>query len=126
MEAKNKSAFFGTHSTYLAVNLKVKMFRDAHLKLGKDYIGVLCHDVPEDSVGGDDDHFTFTETYPMNVRKRNPQVFSGEYITVTRRSDGSYRINFKSFYLKKGFDVIAFANGVASEIKKALKGLIGK
>ena len=26
MEAKNKSALFGTHSTYLAVNLKVKMF----------------------------------------------------------------------------------------------------
>jgi hypothetical protein len=47
-------------NTYLAVNLKVKMFRDSHLKLGKDYIGVLCHDVPEDSIGGDDDHFTFT------------------------------------------------------------------
>ena len=58
------------NNTYLAVNLKVKMFRDAHLKLGKDYIGILCHDVPEDSIGGDDDHFTFTETYPMNVRKR--------------------------------------------------------
>lgn len=114
------------NNTYLAVNLKVKMFRDSRLKLGKDYIGVLCHDVPEDSIGGDDDHFTFTETYPMNVRKRNPQVFDGEYITVTRRSDGSYRLNFKSFYLKKGFDVIAFASGVASEIRKALKGLIGK
>ena len=114
------------NNTYLAVNLKVKMFRDAHLKLGKDYIGILCHDVPDDSICCDDDHFTFTETYPMNVHKRNPQVFDGEYITVTRRSDGTYRINFKSFYLKKGFDVIAFANGVASEIKKALKGLIGK
>lgn len=111
-------------NTYLAVNLKVKMFRDAHLKLGKDYIGVLCHDVPEDSIAGDDDHFTFIET--INVRKRNPQVFNGEYITVTRRSDGSYRLNFKSFYFKKGFDVIAFARGVASEIKKALKGLVGK
>ena len=113
------------NNTYLAVNLKVKMFRDAHLKLGKDYIGVLCHDVPDDCIG-DDDHFTFTETYPMSVRKRNPQVFSGEFITVTRRSDGTYRINFKSFHINKGFDVIAFANGVASEIKKALKGLIGK
>jgi hypothetical protein len=112
------------NNTYLAVNLKVKMFRDSHLKLGKDYIGVLCHDVPEDSIAGDDDHFTFIET--INVRKRNPQVFNGEYITVTRRSDGSYRLNFKSFYFKKGFDVIAFASGVASEIRKALKGLIGK
>ena len=100
------------------------MFRDSHLKLGKDYIGVICHDVPEDSVGGDDDHFTFTET--INVRKRNPQVFDGEYITVTRRSDGSYRLNFKSFHINKEFDVAAFASGVASEIKKALKGLIGK
>ena len=124
MEAKNKSAFFGTHSTYLAVNLKVKMFRDSHLKLGKDYIGVICHDVPEDSICGDDDHFTFIET--INVRKRNPQVFNGEYITVTRRSDGSYRINFKSFHINKDFDVAAFASGVASEIRKALKGLIGK
>ena len=124
MEAKNKSALFGTHSTYLAVNLKVKMFRDAHLKLGKDYIGVLCHDVPDDSICGDDDHFTFIET--INVRKRNPQVFNGEFITVTRRSDGTYRINFKSFHINKDFDVAAFASGVASEIKKALKGLIGK
>ena len=113
-------------NTYLAVNLKVKMFRDSHLKLGKDYIGVICHDVPEDSIGGDDDHFTFTETYPMNVRKRNPQVFDGEYITVTRRSDGTYRINFKSFFINKDFEVAAFASGVASEIRKALKGLVGK
>ena len=113
-------------NTYLAVNLKVKMFRDSHLKLGKDYIGVLGHDVPEDCIGGDDDHFTFIETYPMSVRKRNPQVFSGEFITVTRRSDGSYRLNFKSFHINKEFDVAAFARGVASEIKKALKGLVGK
>ena len=66
-------------NTYLAVNLKVKMFRDSHLKLGKDYIGVLCHDVPEDSVGGDDDHFTFTETYPMNVRKASMGFSRQEY-----------------------------------------------
>ena len=114
------------NNTYLAVNLKVKMFRDAHLKLGKDYIGVLCHDVPDDSIGGDDDHFTFTEITTLNARKRNPQVFDGEYITVTRRSDGTYRINFKSFFINKDFDVAAFASGVASEIRKALKGLIEK
>ena len=114
------------NNTYLAVNLKVKMFRDSRLKLGKDYIGVLCHDVPEDSIGGDDDHFTFTEISTLNVRKRNPQVFNGEYITVTRRSDGTYRINFKSFHINKEFDVAEFASGVASEIRKALKGLIGK
>jgi hypothetical protein len=114
------------NNTYLAVNLKVKMFRDSRLKLGKDYIGVLCHDVPDDSICSNDDHFTFIETYPMSVRKRNPQVFDGEFITVTRRSDGTYRINFKSFQINKDFDVAAFASGVASEIKKALKGLIGK
>ena len=111
------------NNTYLAVNLKVRMFRDAHLKLGKDYIGILCHDVPEDSIGGDDDHFTFIETYPMNVRKRNPQVFDGEYITVTRRSDGTYRINFKSFFINKDFEVAAFASGVASEIGKRSRAL---
>ena len=114
------------NNTYLAVNLKVRMFRDRCLKLGKDYIGVLCHDVPEDSIVGDDDHFTFTEITTLNVRKRNPQVFDGEYVTVTRRSDGSFRFNFKSFYINKDFDVIAFARGVASEIKKAFKCLVGK
>ena len=31
----------------------------------------------------------------MNKWKRNPRVFNGEYITVTRRDDGSLRPNFK-------------------------------
>ena len=126
MEAKNKSAFFGTHSTYLAVNLKVKMFRDSHLKLGKDYIGILCHDVPEDSIGGDDDHFTFIETYPMNVRKRNPHVYFGKYITITRRDDGTYRPNFKPLKMDADFSVDNYAIEVCEELREGLKGLIEK
>ena len=34
-----------------------------------------------------DAHYTFVETLPQ-TEKRNPQVFVGKYITITRRDDG--------------------------------------
>ena len=34
-----------------------------------------------------DAHYTFVETLPQ-TEKRNPQVFVGKHITITRRDDG--------------------------------------
>ena len=62
----------------------------------------------------------------MNKWKRNPRVFNGEYITVTRRDDGSLRPNFKPVKTGKGFDVVRYALAVCNELRQALKGLVEK
>ncbi len=46
----------------------------------------------------------------MNKWKRNPRVFNGEYITVTRPG--------------KGFDVVRYAMAVSNELLWALDGLV--
>ena len=60
----------------------------------------------------------------MNKWKRNPRVFNGEYITVTRRDDGSLRPNFKPIKTGKGFDVVRYAMAVSNELLWALDGLV--
>lgn len=58
--------------------------------------------------------------------KRNPHVFNGKIISVTRRDDGSYRLNFKPLKTGDGFKVERYALGVYNEICMALEGLIGE
>ena len=83
-------------NTELCVNMKTLLRSDVRMKVGKDYQGVLRLDsegVVEEYLSRDP-HFTFVETLPCSV-KRNPRVFRGRYISVTRRDDGSLRLNFK-------------------------------
>ena len=56
--------------------------------------------------------------------KRNPRLFNGKYISVTRRSDGSLRLNFKELKTIAGFKVERYALGVYNEICMALEGLV--
>ena len=58
------------------------------------------------------------------ISKRNPRVFDGRYISVTRKDDGSYRLNFKQLRTGYGFSVERFALGVYNEICIALEGLV--
>ena len=60
----------------------------------------------------------------MNKWKRNPRVFNGEYITVTRRDDGSLRPNFKPIKTGKDFYVVRYAMAVSNELLWALDGLV--
>ena len=62
-----------------------------------------------------DAHYTFVETLPQ-TEKRNPQVFVGKYITITRRDDGSYRPNFRPVDVVAGFNIGRYAAGVANEL----------
>ena len=62
----------------------------------------------------------------MNKWKRNPRVFNGEYITVTRRDDGALRPNFKPVKTGKGFGVVRYAMAVSNELLWALDGLVEK
>jgi len=60
----------------------------------------------------------------LTAGKRNPRVFDGRYITITRRDDGSLRLNFKSLRVGRDFSVETYAVGVFCELRNALKGLL--
>ena len=102
-------------TTELCIDLKTILRSDRRARIKKDYTGVLTRDGSE--------HFTFLETLPWNM-KRNPKVFNGKYISVTRRGDGSLRPNFKPLKTGAGFKVERYALGVYNELCMALEGLI--
>ena len=58
------------------------------------------------------------------LRKRNPRVFNGKFITVTRRDDGSFRPNFKPMRIGKDISVDDYALRVMNELRNSLNGLI--
>lgn len=105
-------------NTDLCMDVKTILHSDSISKIGKDYQGVLTRDT--------DDHYSFIETIPTPPEKRNPQVFRGEYITVTRRDDGTYRPNFRPMQMDADFNVAQFASDVANELLWALDSLVEK
>ena len=122
MEAKNIFS-----NTELSVNLKTMLRTDRAMQTGRDYLGVLRRDSNSeiDDYLFRDPHYTFIEALPWTL-KRNPCVYRGRLITVTRRDDGSLRLNFKPLRLNDGFTVDGYALEVAGEIREALKGLVGE
>ncbi len=128
MSKVQNSNLKGWHrNTDLSVNLKTILHSDRKMKPCKDYQGVLRLDA-EGTVEeflSRDAHYTFVETLPW-TSKRNPRVFAGKYITITRRDDGSLRPNFKPLKVTKGFSVERYTFNVYLELHKALKGLVEK
>ena len=115
-------------NTDLAVDLKTVLHSDRSMKIGKEYQGVLRLDSEAsiDEFRCRDAHYTFVETVTRTAEKRNPHVFEGKYITVTRRDDGSLRPNFKPMKVDKDFSVYRYAIGVSNELLWALEGLVEK
>ncbi len=128
MEEKNinkKSNLSGWHhNTALGCDLKTILRSDSRMKLGKDYQGVLRRDVECEEFLFDE-HYTFVETLPWS-RKRNPRVYNGQYISITRREDGSLKPNFKPMPTGRQFSIDSYAIGVCNELRQALEGLIEK
>ena len=116
----------GWHAnTDLGCDMKTLLRSDVRMKVGKDYQGVLRLDsegVVEEYLSRDP-HFTFIETLPW-ITKRNPRVFSGKYITITRRADGSLRLNFRPLKVDRDFSVERYALGVSNELLWALEGQV--
>ena len=112
-------------NTHLSVDLKTLLRSDSKMKASKDYQGILRRDEICEEFRYDE-HFTFVETVPKTVEKRNPQVYVGEFITITRRDNGTYRPNFRPMKMDADFSVEKYATGVANELLWALEGLIGK
>lgn len=111
------------HNTALGCDLKTILSSDRIMKVEKEYQGILRRDVNIDEFHYDE-HYTFVETVPPTAGKRNPHVFRGKYITVTRRDDGSLRLNFRPLTARRGFRLERYALGVYNEICMALYGLV--
>ncbi len=130
MEANinSKSNPGGWHTnTDLGCDVKTLLRSDVRMKTGKEYQGVfrLDSEATIDEFLCRDPHYTFIETVPMTAGKRNLHVFDGEYITVTRRDDGSLRPNFKPMpKLGANLSVDNYTFEVYRELRGALKGLV--
>lgn len=113
-------------NTDLGCNVKTLLRSDKRAKAGKSYPGVFRLD--SNAIVDDflcrDPHYTFVETVPLTAGKRNPHVFNGKFITVTRKDDGSLRLNFKELKMGAGFKVERYALGVYNELCIALEGLV--
>ena len=115
----------GWHAnTELGCDVKTLLRSDKRMLVNKAYPGILRLDAEADidEFRCRDAHMTFIETVPMTAGKRNPHVFAGQFITVTRRDDGSLRLNFRP--MPKSMSTDDYAFGVANEIREALKGLV--
>ena len=112
-------------STELCVDLKTILHSDSVMTTGKEYRGILRRDSDAEieEFRCHDPHYTFVETQPW-LSKRNPRVFAGKYITITRRDDGSLRLNFKELKVGADFNLERFALGVYNELCMALYGLV--
>ena len=97
------------------MDVKTLLRTDRVTKLGKNYRGVLMRD--------GEDHYTFLESHPA-TQKRNPHIYDGRFITVTKNDDGSLRLNFKKLEIGENFSVERYALGVYNEICIALGGLV--
>jgi hypothetical protein len=95
------------------------------MRTGKDYQGVLRldHDASIDEFLARDAHYTFIESEPW-TSKRNPRVYKGKFITITRRPDGSLKPNFRP--MPANMSVERYAFQVYCELHGALKGLVEK
>ena len=126
-----KKVFFADHegwhrNTEFACDLKTILSSETRMKTGREYRGVLKRD--SDTIVDEflyrDPHYTFIETLPPAASRRNPRLFDGKHITLTRWTDGSIRLYFKKMRTNTDFTVDGYAFEVANEIRQALKGLV--
>ena len=103
-------------NTALCIDLKTVLRTDFITKLEKQYQGQLTRD--------SEDHFTFIETLPPAASRKNPRLFDGKHISLTRWADGTLHLFFKKMKADADFTVDGYALAVCNEIRLALKGLV--
>ena len=114
-------------NTEMGCDVKTILRNGRHMKTGKAYQGVLTRDSDADidEFLRLDAHFTFVETAPQTI-KRNPRVFDGDFVTITRHDDGTLRPNLKPMRVDRQFSVDSYALAVCNELCMALEGLVEK
>ena len=112
-------------NTEFCCDIKTILHSDRTMRTGRDYQGVLRrdHGADIDEFRCRDAHYTFVETVAWTA-KRNPRVFRGKYITITRRPDGTLRPNFRP--LPANMSVERYTFGVYCELHRALSALVEK
>jgi len=103
-------------NTDLCMDVKTFLRSDRIAELGKEYKGFMKRD--------GESHYCFIEMADAKEHKRNPHVFTGETLNVTRHSDGSYSLNLKKVKISNGFALVEYADTVRAEIISSLKGLV--
>lgn len=104
-------------NTHLCVDLKTILHTDRSAVAGKNYTGTLVND--------DEDHFLFVETLPRPV-KRNPRIYVGPFVTITRRDDGTLRPNLRLLNLTQHSNYQQYACHVAHDLIKGFRSLVEK
>ena len=111
----------------LCIDLKTMLQNDVLMKPGKNYPGILRREIPSEEFGFDDGRYSFVETLHSTAGKRNPRVFDGQYISITRQDNGALRLNFKQMpKIDTNLSFERYTFGVYLELHKGLKGLIEK
>ncbi len=115
-------------NTELGCDVKTLLRSDKRMLVNKEYLGILRLDSEADieEFRCCDPHMTFIEVVRPKAGKRNPHIFDGLYISVTRRDDGSPRLNFKELKVGADFSLERYALGVYNELCLALGGLVKK
>jgi len=105
-------------------NLQTILQTDNLLKDGKCYLGLLRRKLPsERNIYGDQYEFEEVEV-PLTACRRNIHLFIGQHVTLTRRPDGSLRLNFKNLKIENDFNIDTYCLEVSNEIRMALKGVV--
>jgi len=109
----------------LCVDLQLDLRDDNLLKPEKKYLGILSSRLPsEGNIYGD--QFKFTEVRVSSTAcRRNVHLFTGNYVTITLRPDGSPRLNLRNMELK-GIEIDTFCMELMNEIRQALKSVMSK
>ena len=103
--------------TELAVDLKLLTRKPGRMHVDEYLNGMITRD--------GDDHYCFIEKCSgLVTKRRNPHVFEGEFITITRRADGLLRLNFRAMPQGWQQDIDSYAYGVAWELRTALRDLV--
>ena len=103
-----KNSIFN-RNTELCVDLKTILTSDRKAKRFKDYRGVLTRDGRE--------HYTFIEdAQERKLARRNPLVYKGYCINVTRRPDGSLQPHFRLPQYSKYYTFRDFCREAAEEL----------
>lgn len=96
-------------NTELCIDLKTILTSDRRAKMRKYYQGVLTRDGRE--------HFTFVEdAQERKLARRNPLVYKGYCINVTRRPDGTLCPHFRQPQYTRYYTFRDFCREAAEEL----------
>lgn len=71
----------------------------------------------------DEDHFLFYEA-ARKSNKRNPRLWSGKTLNITKKPDGSLSVNFKPMILDDDASVLKVAGSIYRDLMAAKRDLL--